>query len=255
MQLTPTTLESIKPLLRPDQAAEAQKDIRNAEAKLESPHIEDKREARNQLIRLRKTATEQFPKPPESAEQEGQMQSRSQALLDHIVSDGMLSQAEMRACPPGAPDQHLSWERRNKAAILEWKNLQLRLKPGEREAANLERHRPTAGRLNLDNSVVERKVLFNVENVTGATVTFTDEELIALQAISPDDRARVPSMSNEERQVWKKMVVLMMEKGAPEPVVAAPNTESLIVAPKQKYQMTQEHKDKMKAARESKKAA
>ena len=242
MQISPTVPEAIKPLLRPDAAAEAQKDIRNAEAKLESPHIEDKREARNQLIRLRKTATEQFPKPPESAEEEGRMQGRSQELLNHIVSDGMLSQAEMRACPPGAPDQHLSWERRNKAAILEWKNLQLRLKPGEREAANLERHRPTASRMNLDNAVVERKMLFNIEKVTGVTVTFTDDELVALQTISPVDHARVPTMSNEERQVWKKMVVLLMEKGA-EPIVAV-----AAPAPKAKYQMTPEHKAKLRAA-------
>jgi len=241
MQLAPTTPEATKPLLRPDQAAEAHRDIKAAEEKLKSPHIEDKREARNQLIRLRKTVTEQLPKPPASAEEEGRMATRSKQLLEHIVSDGMLSQAEMRACPPGAPDQHLAWERRNKAAILEWKNLQLRLKPGEREAANLERHRPVAGRMNLDNAVVERKMLFNIENVTGATVTFSDEELIAMQTISPEDHARVPTMSNEERQVWKKMVVLLMEKGASAPV-------AVVKAKKPKYQMTPEHKAKLKAS-------
>lgn len=245
MQIAPTAPESIRPLLRPDAAAEAQKDIRSAEAKLESPHIEDKREARNQLIRLRKTATEQFPKPPASAEEEGRMAGRSQELLNHLVSDGMLSQAEMRACPPGAPDQHLAWERRNKAAILEWKNLQLRLRPGEREAANLERHRPTASRMNLDSAYVERKAFFNVDQVSGPTIVLSDEELMALETLSPDDHARVASMSSDERAVWKKMIVIMMEKAK-----AVPKSEPKHEA-KQKRQLTDEQKAKIKAGRDA----
>lgn len=213
MQIAPTTPESIKPLLRPDAAEQAQRDIKNAEAKLESPHIQDKKEARNQLIRLRKTAAEQMPKPPGSAEEEGRLAKRSAELLDHIVGDGMLSQAEMRACPPGAPDLHLAWEKRNKPFILEWKNIQLRLKPGEREAANLERHRPTANRLNLDTAVVDRKQIFNVDRIETVAVVFSDEELLALEALDPEEHARVGSMSNPEREVWKRAIALFMSKG------------------------------------------
>ena len=215
MQIAPTKPEAIKPLLRPDAAEEAMHDIKSAEAKLSSPHIEDKREARNQLIRLRKTTQDQLPKAPENADEEGRMVARSNELLEAIVSDGMLSQAEMRACPPGAPDLHLAWERRHKAHILEWKNLQLRLRPGEREAANLERHRPTVNRLNLDTAFVQRKTMFNVENVESVTVVFSDEELIALEAISPEDHAKAASMSNDERAVWKKALRLFLNRALP----------------------------------------
>ena len=218
--LAPTAPESIKPLLRPDQAEQARRDIANAEAKLQSPHIEDKREARNQLLRLRKTTEAQIPRAPESGDEEGRMVSRSKELLEHIVADGMLSQAEMRACPPGAPDKHLAWERRNKPAILEWKNLQLRLRPGEREAANLERYRPVAGSMNLDNSVVDRKMFFGIENVTGPTVAFSDEELVALEAIAPEIRAEVASLSNEERAVIKRTIAGFVSKAT-----AAPSKE------------------------------
>ncbi len=245
MQIAQTAPEAIKPILRPDAVEEAKKDIRNAEAKLESPHIEDKREARNQLIRLRQTSQAQFPKPPATAEEEGRLAARSRELLDHIVSDGMLSQAEMRACPPGAPDQHLAWERRNKAFILEWKNIQLRMKPGEREAANLERYRPVASRMNLDNAVVDRKLMFNVENVTGVTTTFSDEELIALETLSPEDRARVPSMANEERAVWKKTITLLIGKAAAPELKEAAQPKP----PKVKRQISPEHKAKMAAGR------
>lgn len=241
MQIAPTTAESIKPLLRPDAAAEAKRDIENAEAKLNSPHIQDKKEARNQLIRLRQTTQAQIPKEPANADEEGKLHARSKELLEHIVSDGMLSQAEMRACPPGAPDQHLAWEKRNKAFILEWKNIQLRLRPGEREAANLERHRPTANRLNLDNAYVERKTMFNVDQVETVAVVLSDVELIALEAISPDERARVASMSNVEREVWKKAITLFMGKTGE--------------VGKPKRQLSAAHKAAMKAGREAKRKA
>ena len=212
MQIAPTAPESIKPLLRPDAVEQAHADIKAAESKLTSPHIEDKREARAQLIRLRKTTMDQLPKPPADAAEEDRMVKRSKELLEHIVDDGMLSQAEMRACPPGAPDAHLAWERRHKAHILEWKNLQLRLRPGEREAANLERHRPTANRLNLDNAYVDRKMMFGVEAVETVAVVFSDEELIALKALDFDEHARVGSMDNGERKIWKKAITLFMNR-------------------------------------------
>jgi hypothetical protein len=120
--------------------------------------------------------------------------------------------AEERACPPGAPDIHLAHETRNKRAILAWKNIQLRLRPGESEAANLERHRPKTSRLNLDNAVVQRAMMFNVENVESVTVVFTDEELIGLQALDPDEHARVALMSNAEREVWKRAIHLLLDR-------------------------------------------
>lgn len=196
-----------KPLLRPQQIEEMKSEVAAAEAKLSNPAILDKGEARKQLIRTRATLDAQTPKPPESADEEGRMVRRSRQLLDDILQ-GMCSQEEMRKAPPGAVDKHMGWEKRNKQKILEWKNLQLRLRPGEREAANLERHRPVGSSLSMDNAVIPGKAIYIPENV-GATVTLTDEDMARLQALKPEIAGRVAAMTNEQRQVVKEMLELM----------------------------------------------
>jgi len=214
MQIAPTAPEATRPILRPHQVENAERDIKAAEEKIKSPFIEDKDEVRRQLIRLKKSLRDQAPVPPANGEEEGRLAKRSKELLEYIVSDGMLSQAEMRAAPPGAPDRHLAWEKRNKLRILEWKNIQLRLKPGEQESANLERHRPVVGSMNLDNAFVERKMFHNIEQVSGPAVVFSDEELVGLGALSAEDHARAASMSNEERAVWKRVIQTFLAKAA-----------------------------------------
>lgn len=197
-----------KPLLRPQQVEDMRDEVKMAEAKLSNPAILDKGEARKQLIRTRASLEAQTPKPPSSGEEEGRMVTRSKQLLDQIVT-GMCSQEEMRKAPPGAVDKHMGWEKRNKPAIMEWKNLQLRLKPGEREAANLERHRPTTSSLNMDNAHIQGKAIYIPENV-GSTVTFSDEEMAQLKALKPGLAETVALMTNDQRQVVKDMLELMV---------------------------------------------
>lgn len=197
-----------KPLLRPAQVEDMRDEVKMAEAKLSNPAILDKGEARKQLIRTRASLEAQTPKPPVSGEEEGRMVERSKQLLDQIVT-GMCSQEEMRKAPPGAVDKHMGWEKRNKPAIMEWKNLQLRLRPGEREAANLERHRPTTSSLNMDNAYIQGKAIYIPANV-GSTVTFSDEEMAQLKALKPGLAETVALMSNDQRQVVKDMLVLML---------------------------------------------
>ena len=205
-----TTAFDTKPLLRPQQVEEMKAEVASAEAKLSNPAILDKGEARKQLIRTRASLESQTPKPPVDAAEEGRMVTRSRQLLDQILA-GMPSQEEMRKAPPGAVDKHMGWEKRNKPAILEWKNLQLRLRLGEREAANLERHRPVSSTLSMDNAVVQGKNFYIPEGV-GATVTFSDAELDQLNALKPGLRDTVGAMSNEQRQVVKDMLALMPAK-------------------------------------------
>jgi len=214
MQIAPTAPESIKPLLRPRQVTELQNDIKIAEAKLDAKGIEDKKEARRQLQRLRQSYNEQVPKPPANGEEEGKMVARADELLSYI-QEGMLSAAEMRACPPGAPDRHLKWEREKKAAILEWKGLMLRLKPGESEAANLERYRPQASSMNLDNAFVTRKQFYGLENVGEPTITFNEEELRAIQALDPETHASIGLLDNEARKAVKRIISGLVGKTKP----------------------------------------
>jgi len=197
-----------KPLLRPHQLDEMRADVQAAEAKLSNPAITDKGAARNQLIRSRKALDEQTPKPPADAAEEGRMVAREKQLLNEILSDGIPSQEEMRKAPPGAVDKHMGWERRNKLKILEWKNLRLRLNPGEREAANLERFRPVSSTLSMDGAVIPGQ-RFHIPEGVGATVTFSDAELGQMDALKPGLRDTVGSMSNEQRAVVKDMLALM----------------------------------------------
>ena len=206
-----TTFDT-KPLLRPHQVEEAEAHVRSAEAKLSNPRIEDKGEARNQLIRSRKSLEEQRPRPPATSEEEGRMVARSGELLSRILA-GMPSQEEMRKAPPGAVDKHMGWEKRNKPAIMEWKNLQLRLRPGEREAANLERHRPVGSTLSMDNAFIQGRNII-IPDAVGVTVVFSDAELGQLDALKPGLRESVGAMTNEQRQVVKDMLALMPAKPA-----------------------------------------
>lgn len=193
-----------KPLLRPAQLEEARSELKALEAKVSDPHIQDKAEAIRQLRRVSKTVAEQTPRPPVDGEEEGRMVARSKQLLGEIL-EGMPSQEEMRKAPPGAVDKHLAWERRNKLKILEYKNLQLRLKPGEAEAANLERHRPTGSTLNMDNAVIPGKSFFMPE-VSGPVVTFNDAEIRILRTHAPEIALKLALLNNEQRSEVKQIL-------------------------------------------------
>ena len=214
-----TQVFDTKPLLRPAQLDEMRNQVKSAEAKLSDPRIEDKGEARKQLIRTRRTLEEQTPRPPVDAAEEGRMVAREKQLREELLA-GMPSQEEMRKAPPGAVDKHMGWEKRNKPNILEWKNLRLRLMPGEREAANLERYRPSASSLSMDNAVVQGKNIYIPEGV-GATVTFSDDEMTQLRALKPGLAETVGLMSNEQRQVVKDMLELMVGPSTPKKVAKA----------------------------------
>jgi len=198
------TVFDTKPLLRPHQVEDAKSEIKSLESQLQSPHIEDKGEVHRRLMRVKKNFEEQVPRTPQTGEEEGRMVSRQKQLLDEILV-GMPSQEEMRKAPPGAVDKHMAWERRNKAKIAEWKNLRLRLNPGEREAANLERHRPIGSTLNMDNAYITGKRIHIPDNV-GNTVTFSDAQIAALRMVSPQLADALSLMSNAERGQVKEAI-------------------------------------------------
>ena len=145
------------PLLRPAQMSEHVEEIRVTEEKLRNPSIQDKGAVQRQLRNLKLQYERQAPEPLAGAEKD-QLATREKVLREEITQ-GMLSQEEMRKNPPGAVDQHMRWERANKPKIMEWKNLRLQLaadqsspETWDRDTANLERYRPTgaSGRVRLD---------------------------------------------------------------------------------------------------------
>ena len=202
-----------KPLLRPAQVEETKSELSALRAKMESPHVEDKGAVAAQLRRVSKSFEEQVPRAPESGEEEGRMVSRSRELLNSIL-EGMPSQEEMRKAPPGAVTKHMQWEKRNKAKIAEWKNIQLRLSHGEDpEAANLERHRPVGSSLNMDNAYIPGKQFFLPPMGAGLPVVFSDEQMAVLRALNPDLASMLATLTNDQRAQVKEALV-------PKPVVA-----------------------------------
>lgn len=72
--------------------------------------------------------------------------------LREEFTEGMPTQEEMRKRPAGAVDKNLSWERRNKLRIMEWKNIRLRLQQSgamssmdAQDVASIEQYRPRGG--------------------------------------------------------------------------------------------------------------
>ena len=198
---------STTPLLRPAQLEEARAEVRTLKSKVDDPKsgLEDRGAAAAQLRRMSKTLAAQTPEPPKDGAEEGRMVARSKALLDEILV-GMPSQEEMRKAPPGAVDKHMKWERDNKSRIQEWKNLQLRLTHAtEPEAANLERHRPTASTLLMDNAYIPGKQ-FHMPEVTGPSVILGDEQIDYLLKNAPEIALKLPLLTNAQRAEVKAIV-------------------------------------------------
>lgn len=207
----PQTFDT-KPLLRPAQLEEARHDVKVLEAKLADKGTEDKATAASQLRRVSRSLAEQTPRPPSSAEEEARMVRRSEQLLGEIVP-AMCSQEEMRKCPPGAVDKFLRGEGspEMKTKIIEWKNLQLRLKPGEQEAANLERHRPTASTLNMDNAHIPGRQFFMPET-SGPSVIFDDTEIALLRKHAPAIAFQLATLNNAQRAEVKQVLRAFQEE-------------------------------------------
>lgn len=147
-------------LLRPHQREEMVAERETLERKLINPNIEDKGTVRRQMQQLDRQLETQTPKP--FTEKEIDSAVKLEGELREQILTGMPSQEEMRKCPPGAIDKHRQWEKRNKAKLVEWKNLMLRLNAGteDRDVANFEKYRPVTSNLNMDNAVIQGKQYF-----------------------------------------------------------------------------------------------
>lgn len=242
-----------KPLLRPRQVEEAKSEIKSMEDKLKNPHIEDKGEVMRQLNRVRKTFEAQVPRGPQTPDEEGRMVARSKQLLSEIIP-AMCSQEEMRGAPPGAVDKFMMGENSPamKAKILEWKNLQLRLKPGERESANLERHRPKTSTLNMDNAVVSTKMFFMPPVGAAQPVTFSDAQIAAIRALDPKMAEVLASLPNEARAEVKEIIGGI---GLAEPTQAQKNGAKGVAIREAKKKWAQMNGAERKAYQAAKKAA
>ena len=181
--------ESTKPLLRPQQIDEMHDEKRRLENTLKAPahitaQIQDVGAMRRQLRALNTQLATQTPEPyaPQVIDQ---AVAREKKLRKQFTA-GMPTQAEMRKTPTGAVDKHINWERRNKQAIMEWKNIRLRLQVSGgidgitdgRDVANIERYRPAggAGELPMHNPLISGKDFHLPPNIEVKNVADDDQK-------------------------------------------------------------------------------
>lgn len=239
------------PLLRNDQVVEMEEDKLAAENKLRNPQFQgDKGAVAVQLRALNEQLESQRPRAYGAAEIDAAV--RREAELRGQWSQGMLSQEEMRKCPPGAADRHRAWEKHNLKAIEEWQNIRRRLNAGgeDTDYASIELYRPKINTMNMDNALIPGKLIFLPPAGAGAPVTFSAEQIALLAELAPELRDKLASMSNPQRAEVKEVL------GGGIGLAAAPSQASIdgkrgADIRTAKRIISQEHKDKMRAGREA----
>ena len=247
---TTQAVESKVSLLRTDQVEEMEGEVSALKDKLKSPSFQGyKGEVSEQLRRVHHQLETQRPRSYAADEidkaNKREIQLRSEWL------EGMLSQEEMRKCPPGAVDRHRAWEKRNKAKIAEWQNIQRRMNAGseDRESASIERFRPVASTMNMDNALIPGKTIYLPPNGAGLPVVFSAEQIAIIAALNPQLAAQLGTLTNVQRAEIKDVISAYAAK------VKFPSRKGS----KHKNKMSAEERkiwgEKMKLAREAKRKA
>lgn len=144
-------------IFRPWEADEIANNKRTLRKALESPHVEDKSAVRAAIGRLDDMESEHGV-PTLSPEQRDKAAKEAKEL-EGKIREGMLSHEEMRRNPPGAVDQNVWWERRNKERVRRWRNLNAALHPGipadqAQSLFSAERLRPRVSHLSMDGAQI-----------------------------------------------------------------------------------------------------
>lgn len=144
-------------IFRPWEADVVKSSKKSLQKALESPHVEDKSAVRAAIGRMNDMEYEHGV--PQLTPEQRDKASKKVKELEGQIREGMLSSEEMRRNPPGAVDQNVWWERRNKDRIRQWRNLNAALHPGipSDQAQSLfspERLRPRHSHLNMENAQI-----------------------------------------------------------------------------------------------------
>lgn len=144
------------------QVREIKDEIDTIERSVSSPNakLQDKHSAHKQLRALRADMEKQMA-PETTPEQRDQLAKDERELRQKIV-EAMPSQEEMRKCPPGAIGKEVRFQKTFKTKIIQWKNTIRMLEAGndDPDVSNLEKFRPKASTLNMDNAIIQGKQYF-----------------------------------------------------------------------------------------------
>ena len=146
---------AVKPLetvlLNPTQASIMQEDVRSWEGQgkaIEQGHWTQKTIGDVQAIRERIQRTKKQLQAEAASEGEQPTPAERDKLakvelqLREKITQGMLTEEEMRKCPSSAPTNLIRWETANMPDIERWKNARQQLDPENPDAQNLEPFRP-----------------------------------------------------------------------------------------------------------------
>ncbi len=187
--------------LRPHQISRIESDVRAGKAALNDPtaRLEDRSLVTKRVARLEKQLAEETP-PDITREQENRLAKIEKDLRTQIASDGMPSHEEMRRAPDGAVGKHMRWEKRNKKALLRWKNVMLTLSKGssDPDIANFERHRPHDSTIGMHSAQIGKdqdaysfpseQFKANYDNINWSAIRNGEQEGLELSE-PPVDRA------------------------------------------------------------------
>ena len=250
-----TFRETSKPLLREDQVESYNQEARRLRDTLNAPQhirnqVQDMSNLRAQLQRLDKVIETSTPRPYAPTERDAVV--RRNAEIEEQIKAGMPTAEEMRRAPPGAVDKHMDWEKRNKTLILEWKNIQRRMRATEceggvvepgKDLANIERLRSTGLNRSMDMAGAQipgRDFIMPVNPTPMAILTDADLEL--LKQTLPSLHAKVATLSNEDRAKIKAILTGTAE---------APPKRKGIMSPEARARMS----EMMKARNAARRAA
>jgi hypothetical protein len=139
-----------KTLLRPHQVVQHQEDIKQCAADIQNAHVQKKGDVIKRKRKLEAQYLDQAPQPITNGALRDKVAKRIAALKDQIRV-GLPTAEEMRKATPQTVEQHRKWERANKPAIKEWRNLERQLHTDtsdpdthDRSIGDVETLRPTS---------------------------------------------------------------------------------------------------------------
>lgn len=227
------TSSDITNLLRPNQVAEMQDELRGLEEMLNAPphiraQISDRPGMRKRADRLKKDAEKYTPRAYAPTDRDAAVKE-FEALAESI-KEGMPSSEEMRRNPPGAVGKQIAWDKRNKQTVARYKHIALRLQAGgdlplnlrnAGDAANIELLRPltTNRQLGMDGAQIPKTTNFHFGADVAGTVLFSAEEMAVLTAKAPAVAGSLAVLDNAARADIKRLLGSLMAPATPAPEV------------------------------------
>ncbi len=135
---------------------------------------------------------------------------KTEKLLREKWLEGMPTQAEMRRNPPGAVDKNMSWQKKTKTAVAQWKRLRRELHAAgisehhladEGDVSNIEMYRPRggSGEMGMDNAQIPGKDYHLPPPGAGSVAVMSDKDKAVLEENNPELLETMATLTNEQR--------------------------------------------------------